>query len=259
MKTLFLATTAFVALVTFGPAVAADLAPVYKAAPVVRPACAQFGGFYVGASGGWAYHDRTWNDRDNWIDNFSSDFNSSSLTNSRSGGTAGVQAGYNWQRGCTLFGIEVDASWAGLKGSNFLSPTSSSTGTTLILEDNLNWWATARSRTGVIVDNLLLYVTGGAAYANIKQSWTGGDSNSSESFSAQSGRWGWVGGVGVEWAWSDQVSIKSEALYIRFNDISTTVFSAAGAQNVTFDHHDSMWVSRIGLNVKLGGPVVARY
>jgi outer membrane immunogenic protein len=261
MKKLFLATTALVALVTFGPAEAADLAPAYKAAPVARPACSQFGGVYVGANGGWAYHDRTWTDRDNWIDNFSNDFNTSSITNSRNGGTAGVQAGYNWQRGCTLFGVEIDANWAGLKGSSFYSPTSAP-GTVLTLDDNLNWFATARTRTGIIVDDVLLFVTGGAAYANIKHNFTVTDANSntSESFSAPNSRWGWVGGVGVEWAWSDRVSIKSEALYIRFADVTNTFFSTAGGQNVTFDHHDSMWVSRIGINVKLGaGPVVARY
>jgi hypothetical protein len=56
------------------------------------------------------------------------------------------------------------------------------------------------------------------------------------------------------------VNFKSVALYSRFADTLTTMFSPAGQQNVTFDHHDSMWVSRVGINMKLGGaPVVAKY
>jgi outer membrane immunogenic protein len=259
MKKLFLATTAFVAAATFGPAEAADMArPAYKAAPVARPACVQFGGFYVGANGGWVYWDKNWVDRDNWIDNFGNDFNSSNISSSRNGGTAGVQAGYNWQRNCTVFGFEIDANWAGLSNTKIYSPAPG--GTTLTLEDSVKWYGTARTRTGIVVDDIMLYVTGGLAYANIKHDFTINDpAPVTESFSAKRSRWGWVGGVGAEWAWTENVSIKSEVLYVKFSEITTTVFSPAGAQTVNFDHQDSMWVSRIGLNVKFGGPVVAKY
>jgi len=225
------------------------------------PACAQFGGFYVGANGGWAIHDRTWVDRDNWIDNFAFDFNTSNVAHSRSGGTAGVQAGYNWQRNCTMFGFEIDANWVGIKGSSFYSP-SAVPGTTLTIDDNFKWFGTARTRAGVIVDDFLLYLTGGAAYARIDHSFTVTDPVilATESFSAPSNRWGWVGGVGLEWALTPAVSIKSETLYIRYAAASNTIFSPAGAQNVTFDHLDSMWVSRVGINVRFGGaPVVAKH
>jgi hypothetical protein len=33
----------------------------------------------------------------------------------------------------------------------------------------------------------------------------------------------------------------------------------AGTQIVTFDHQDSMWVTRVGLNYKFGAPVRAAY
>ena len=52
MRKLFLATTALVALAA-GSAAAADLPVAYKAPLPVRPACANFGGFYVGANVGW--------------------------------------------------------------------------------------------------------------------------------------------------------------------------------------------------------------
>jgi hypothetical protein len=40
-----------------GSAVAADMPAAYKVAPVARPACAQFGGWYVGANVGYGYLD----------------------------------------------------------------------------------------------------------------------------------------------------------------------------------------------------------
>src|SRR5262245_33827757 len=90
MKT-FLATIAVAALAA-GSAAAADLPVRYKAPPVVAPACAQFGGFYVGANVGGTYHTAHRNDDDGYfVDNAGH-----SLVGS--GWNGGVQGGYNWQR-----------------------------------------------------------------------------------------------------------------------------------------------------------------
>ena len=71
-------------------------------------------------------------------------------------------------------------------------------------------------------------------------------------------RWGNVTGFGTEWAWPERVSIKSEVLYIETTDKDYTKSVNGGFAN--FTQSDSMWVSRIGLNVKLGDPaVVAKY
>jgi outer membrane immunogenic protein len=254
-----LATTVAAGVTAVSIAQAADLQPrmAVKAPPPVRPACAQFGGFYVGGNIGWAYHDQTWVDRDNWVDNFDFDFHLGSVSTTRNGVTGGLQAGFNWQRGCTLFGVEVDGNWANLKGSKSYSPTDigSDGFTILTLEDKVKWWGSLRGRTGLIVEDLLLYVTGGVAYANIQHTATITDGFvPTETFSSTSGRWGWVGGVGAEWAVSSTVSIKSEVLYIRFTEVTTTGFSPAGPSTVNFDYQDSMWVSRVGINFKLGGP-----
>jgi opacity protein-like surface antigen len=47
-----------------GSAVAADMPAAYKVAPVARPACAQFGGWYVGANVGYGYLEHNFQDRD---------------------------------------------------------------------------------------------------------------------------------------------------------------------------------------------------
>ena len=67
MKKLFLASVAFVALVVTGPAVAADMRPVYKAPPPV--AVYSWTGFYVGANLGYSWG-RSSNDWDFFAPNF---------------------------------------------------------------------------------------------------------------------------------------------------------------------------------------------
>ena len=167
MKKLLIA-AATLAAVSSAPAVAADMA-VKAAAVAARPACAQFGGFYLGGNVGWAYHDTSFGDPDNWIDNFSTDFNSSHINRTRDGFVGGVQGGYNWQRGCTVFGVEIDASWADLnKTRSYSAVNLPGPGTVLTISDNLRWFGTARTRAGVIVDDLLIYATGGFAFADIK-------------------------------------------------------------------------------------------
>jgi hypothetical protein len=62
-------------------------------------------------------------------------------------------------------------------------------------------------------------------------------------------------GVGTEWAVTDRVSIKSEALYLRLQDDIFSRTSAVSGPGDTkrVDHVDSVWLGRIGVNFKLGG------
>ena len=62
MKKIVLASICAIGFV--GSAVAADLPPAVKAPPIARPACAQFGGWYVGANVGYGYLQHNFQDRD---------------------------------------------------------------------------------------------------------------------------------------------------------------------------------------------------
>lgn len=215
-----------------------------KAAPY-RSGCANFAGWNVGLNGGLATHASTWNDLDNWIDNFGNDFNTSSVSKTRTGGTVGVSGGYTWQRGCTAYGVEIDGNWAfGLNGTTTASPAVG--GTTLSIHDKVDWWATARGRGGIVVDDLMLYLTGGLAAARITHDWTVTDpAPATEAFSAHKTRWGGVVGVGAEWALNDKFSVRTEVLYLHFLEDNTSGFSTAGGQTVNFKTQDSMLVSRL--------------
>jgi hypothetical protein len=66
----------------------------------------------------------------------------------------------------------------------------------------MRWFGTVRARTGVVLDNVLLYVTGGLAYARFNRDFTvleNGPPPVSAVFSSSRTRWGWTAGVGSEW------------------------------------------------------------
>jgi outer membrane immunogenic protein len=261
MKKLFLASVA--AIVTFvgGAATAADLprkGPV--AAPIVRPACAQFGGFYIGGNVGWGFYDHTFNDRDH-LGATIDDGLPASISGNDGGVNAGIQAGYNWQRGCTVFGVEADWSWANNKFSEFQLDGDQAPGgitDSVNVESRLRWFGTARTRAGLVVDDVLLYVTGGLAFAKFDRTWTffqdGGPSTAV--FSSDKTRLGWTAGVGAEWQFAPHWSLKSEVLYMRFEQSDVTVTGnsaiAIGTTGVSYrlDSTDSMWVTRAGVNYR---------
>lgn len=254
MNKLLIATLSFGAL-TLGAANAADLRAPVKAPVAVAPACAQFGGFYLGVQGGSVTHEAGWTDRDNWADRFSIDIALGHVERTKWGGAVGPLVGYNWQRNCTVFGVEVDWSWTSLDHSRGYTGDGIPANMLITLNDRVRWYGTARTRAGIVVNDLLLYATGGFAYANTKHSWTmtQAPAPTLEGFSTSGTRFGWTAGVGTEWAWTGNWSVKFETLYVRFTDKETTVFSPSAATNFTFDNHDALWVSRVGLNYRWGG------
>lgn len=278
MKKLLLGTVAFIALA--GSAAAADLA--VKGPVVAAPACAQFGGFYLGGHVGWKYRENRWTDKNNFAQVAYGANNMFTGSESGSGWEAGVQTGYNFQWHCAVWGVVADWSWSNanvdnLYGQNW-TPGANFNASHAYSSDE-KWFGTLRTRSGVVVDNLLLYVTGGLAWAKFDRNhlYTGNNAGAiaSQVFDSSATRLGFVVGVGTEWAWTQNWSINSEILYMGFEKDTATYACAGGSTagfcgNVAFvrngtpfqyDYKDSEWVARIGVNYRFGGyaPIVARY
>ena len=254
MKKLLLATCAVGALAA-GSASAADMR-VKAPLPPPPPACAQFGGFYVGGNVGWGYGDHTFRN----LDGFGVDAGvfANEASTSESGLVAGVQGGYNWQFRCTLFGIEADYNFADIDHDRtFTGPFGFGK---LAVSSSLQSFGTVRARSGVIVDNLLLYVTGGLAYASTERSvaltFPGAPQFDQGPFSDEKTRWGWTMGFGTEWSFAPNWSFKSEVLYARFEKEEKThicrIFCNPD-QAFRFEHESSAWVTRVGINYRFGG------
>jgi outer membrane immunogenic protein len=143
----------------------------------------------------------------------------------------GLEAGYNWQLGHVVLGIETDFSgWdmssnsgqsaAGAPPSVFgLAPgvvipyTASGTVTS-------NWLYTLRPRIGFANGNMLTYLTAGLALTNLRfsESVTLGAGAPILTGSTSTTVAGWTAGGGVEYALSYNWFIKAEYLYASFSN-----------------------------------------
>jgi outer membrane immunogenic protein len=115
---------------------------------------------------------------------------------------AGAQAGYNWQKGSLVYGVEADISGTGLKStmnttllSLFVPPPTAST------TSSIDWYGTLRGRLGWATGPVMFYGTGGLAYGQTRVNSTLNDNIVLTSLNSQSSsvKAGWVVGFGVEY------------------------------------------------------------
>jgi outer membrane immunogenic protein len=190
MKQLLLASVGALAL-GVASASAADLPrrPVMptKAPAYVAPPPFTWTGFYIGINGGGAFG----------RSNFATPFDTGSFD--MDGGLVGGTLGYNYQMGNIVLGVEGDGDWTHITGSAPCLGTS--------CDVRNDWLATARGRLGYSFGRFMPYVTGGAAFGNIKTSIAGvGD--------AESTKTGWTAGGGLEAAIAGPWSAKVEYLHV---------------------------------------------
>jgi outer membrane immunogenic protein len=177
--------------------------PVVKA-PAYVPAAFTWAGFYLGGNVGWGWS--------NGSGRVTSDgtgplpVGTGPVSGDGDGFAGGVQAGYNWQTGPLVYGLETDFQLSDGKG-----PFSGNVaGTPFSGTAKNEWFGTIRGRVGYAVDRWLVYVTGGAAYSHNKISGTAGGTP----FSASKTGWTWTLGGGVETAVWQNWSVKAEYLYL---------------------------------------------
>jgi outer membrane immunogenic protein len=228
---------------------------------MIRDSCGPggFHGLYVGGNVGRASLESDRTDRDGFTG--AGAINVGTYSTTEDGWAAGVQIGYNWQCGHVLFGVEADWSWLDVADHEeirfgYFLPDAYE------LSSSMDWLVTLRTRTGLNFDRLLLYVTGGLALADIEHRWTDNHGTSTsypDTVKFSDTRWGWVIGVGTEWAIRPDITLKSEALFVRFEEESDTSKTytyltpcTCDDQSFRFDHDDSVWVVRTGLNYKFG-------
>jgi outer membrane immunogenic protein len=210
---------------------AADLPPRLAArAPAVVAPYFSWTGFYVGANVGWG-----WSSGSGTITLGAS---TGPTSGSGNGPFGGVQAGYNWQTGALVLGVEADIQASAGKGT-----ATGQAGITTITATTKNpWFGTIRGRLGYAVDRWLWYVTGGGAYGEAKAD---GTLSTTGAFSSSVTAWTWTLGGGVEAALWDRWSAKLEYLYA---DTPNRVPVPFGTVNTTgrIDSH----LVRTGLNYR---------
>ena len=223
---------------------AADL-PTRKEAPppVFVPPPFTWTGFYVGANIGgiWSSGSRSLTFFNPATAAFLSGYEPGGLGSNRAGVIGGGQAGYNWQTGAFVLGVETDFDGTSLgKSTNFNSLPFAGTGIpTGLLGDslfvhakaNLDWLGTTRARLGFVAtpDNrLMIYATGGVAYAGGSANFSVYDASNNFLLTGNpsSSRVGWTVGAGAEYALTNNWTIRGEYLYV---DLGSNSFSTPAA------------------------------
>ena len=249
---------------------AASAADLPSRAAAVAPSFAvpafTWTGFYAGANAGY-----TWSDADAKMVNVGGNLLPVDVRNGvfptkigidRDAFIGGVQAGYNMQFGMFVAGAEADISWASSQDStrfSMIDPapppwpfsgalTNSTFGT------ELEWLATFRLRGGVAVDRALFFVTAGLAGGEVTNSfgiglpviaynktWTRSDTE-----------WGAVVGAGMEYALTNNISLKAEYLYYNLGNSTIHASDPAvfGPEFIDYKFKNDGNIVRGGVNVR---------
>jgi outer membrane immunogenic protein len=203
-------------MIAVSPAVAADepTKPIYNAAPasLVMPS---WTGIYLGAHIGGLFGSKKFTDSDGVID----------ANPSLRGWLGGLQTGYNYQLGWLVLGVEGEFTWSGARRDFPCFSLGDQ-----VCSANPEWIGSLAGRIGAAFGPALFYLKGGAAwvhdsYSNMAtcsgiQPSGGFNALCGDLFTASGTRSGWVVGVGGEYRFLPNWSIKVEYDYLRFGERS---------------------------------------
>jgi outer membrane immunogenic protein len=273
MNKILLAGAAIAAVAAATGASAADL-PSRKAPPPPPPVTYlpppfTWTGFYVGVNGGY-----TWNDNKadytyygttlSDLPAFPTGFLATNSSSKQNGFTGGGQAGYNYQFGQFVIGVEGDINYVGGKNSNRYSAIDTTSDLapqsfTAYHTGGVDWLGTLRARAGFAVNNFLIYGTGGLAFGGTKSSTSFAYYPTAE-FTGTPATWygsksdtsiGWTVGAGTEYAFTNNWTAKVEYLYYKLGDTSYALTDTSGTGfTANVKQQNSGNLVRAGLNYK---------
>lgn len=247
MRNLFKSIAVLGALVIGAPAAMADGMSIKDGpAPVADSRSCDggaFAGFYVGAAVGYANQDTKNTDV----------FGGSGSVSYDDGGFAGsIYSGYNVQCDRLVVGYESDYNFMDSDNS-FTDDTGGCGGPCFTITSDIKYFGSSRLRIGLVHGgNVLIYATGGIAYAKIESTldfFPLAFSQSDEDW-----KFGWTAGGGVEFIRHGNWSLRAEALYMDFGDKDYNYAdSLCGIGCVATQRwEDEVWTARVGLTYRLG-------
>jgi outer membrane immunogenic protein len=212
-------------------------------APVLVAAEPSWTGFYMGAHAGYGWGDFEASD----VDPVFRALIDEDLNHQPNGGVFGLHAGYNYQVGSIVLGVEGDGSYATIKGDvlydfPLLGGTFADQQTSKI--DAL---FSARARVGYAFGPALVYATGGVATARVSSTFSASLFGQSLSTADQAWHVGYTVGGGLEYKLAPNWSTRVEYLYADLGEQTHTVEPFALTLNVV----------RVGLTYQFGAPAAA--
>jgi len=189
------------------PALAADLpSPVQPVAPVAYAPSFSWTGFYVGGELGWI--------------GTNPEYTAGavllgtpvvvSAATGKDGMSYGVLAGYNYQVGNVVLGIEGDFEGWTVGKIRYTAITGD------FLTAHSKWGGSVRGRLGYAADRVLVYISGGAAFVSTQTSIP----TTGISIGGDDTRVGWTVGAGLDYAFTNNWFTGFEYRYSQFQSKS---------------------------------------
>jgi len=211
-------------------------APMFSAVPIFT-----WSGFYIGLQAGYTAGEASGSVGFGGTNLLSEDFD-------LEGFVGGAHAGFNYQIGSIVVGVEADIEGTSFDGdttvANIVTP-----GDALTASASLDFQGSVRARVGFAFDRALIYATGGLAWANFENSYTYRNAagfSTNESF--ESTEWGWTLGAGVEYAFTNNFTARVEYRYTQFESFNNT--SALLLPGAVADVEPEFHTVRVGLSYK---------
>jgi outer membrane immunogenic protein len=226
--------TALAASATDIPAkVAKPSAPAISAAGVLT--ATDWTGFYLGGhiGHGWVESRGTYDD---FGDAGPIDFIAK-------GFVGGAQAGYLWQIGRLVYGVETDGTWGSLDASRADHHSA-------VQRMETKFLGSGRFITGAAIDNILVYGSIGLGYAQSKFSVTG---DAPGPASQKVDGWGIASSFGVEMAIAPNWSLRGEYLYYGINKSADIPGLTTVSSSTDFVKVDGIHVARLAANYRFNG------
>lgn len=180
---------------------------------------------------------------------------------SPAGYLGGAQAGYNWQSGNWVYGIEADIQGSTQTDNKVCIITCIPPVQSVAFDQRMDWLGTARGRLGYSLGSTLFYVTGGAAFGNVKTKITtiAGANTFVDDVSAS--RTGYAVGGGIESSFNvfgllgEGWTAKTEYVFVDLGRSDWTLPASAFQFSTRVQEH----IFRSGVNYHFNQPVVAKY
>ncbi|WP_348273232.1 outer membrane protein [Methylocapsa sp. D3K7] len=170
-------------------------------------------------------------------------FIGSAFSTSPSGVIGGAHIGYNLQIGQWVAGIEGTADGTSLSQTVFDPISGINVSTKAPIQGSF------RARAGVAWDRALIYVTGGAAFTSIHNDYST-FGLATESISKT--RSGWTVGAGIEYAVTNNWSVRAEYRYADFGHYTDFPFAIGFFPfSLTSQHHLTQNQVQLGVSYKL--------
>ena len=199
-----------------------------------QPELMSWTGFYVGGNVGFNYttsrfdHAATPLSACTLITGSVADCSTSGTVNSNSV-MGGIQAGFNYQVGSFIWGLEGDITWRGQDvGKATFVPAF---GVVQDFAESNGWLATLRPRVGFAYYRAFIYATGGVAWGNVSHTLTFRDPlNVFPTLVTQEdrSRVGWTTGVGVEYALTTHWTFRGEYLFVDLGEVNVATAATGG-------------------------------